>query len=196
MKYVVHIIILLLIIQTPKLSGQTDDETVTFTATLMSVLSISVTSGGVQTATFDSPADYNFGIDAVGATVVTMESTSNWNLKISAANFSNGFAATIPINNLGVWCQATGIHTFGNEVTCSYTSLINAKGITTNDQILINNGSGNRGNATDNTFRLNWTMGTMNGTMNGNTMFSQVANGTISALGTFTTTVNLTLTAL
>nr|NQU89673.1 hypothetical protein [Bacteroidota bacterium] len=194
MKYALRLIILLLILQSTKLSGQ-DTETVAFTASLMSVLSLNVTAGAVQTATFDTPAEYNFGIDAVGSTTVTMESTSNWDLKIRAANFING-GASIPINNLGVWCQATGAHTFGSEVTCSYTSLANAKGVTTIDQILINNGSGNRGNAADNTFNLNWTMGTMNGTMNGTSMFTQVANGTIGALGTFNTTVNLTLTAL
>jgi hypothetical protein len=168
---------------------------VNFTATLASILSINVTSGQNQTATFDTPAKYNFGIDAVGTSIVTMESTSNWNLKIRAANFTNG-GASIPINNLGVWCQATGNHNFGNEVTCSFTTLATAKGITTTDQILINNGTGNRGNAADNTFNLNWTMGTMNGTMNGASMFAQVANGTISTLGNYTTTVNLTLTAL
>jgi len=195
MKYFVHIIIFLLILQTSKLYGQTDNETVNFTAVLASILNINVTSGATQTATFDTPAEYNFGIDAVGTTTVTMESTSNWNLKIRAANFVNG-GASIPINNLGVWCQATGNHSFGNEVTCTFTSLGNAKGITTNDQILMDNRTNNRGNAADNTFNLNWTMGTMNGTMNGNSMFSQVADGTISALGTFNTTVQLTLTAI
>ena len=37
---------------------------------------------------------------------------------------------------------------------------------------------------------------TMNGTMNTASMFDQLADGTIANLGTFTTTVNLTLTAL
>jgi len=39
-------------------------------------------------------------------------------------------------------------------------------------------------------------MGTMNGSMRATSMFDQLADGTIANLGTFTTTVNLTLTAL
>lgn len=174
----------------------TDAEVVNFTAVLSSVLNLNVTGGGTQTATFDTPDKYNLGIDAVGTTTVTMEATSNWKLEINAADFSDGASATIPINNLGVWCEATGAHTIGAEVTCSNTSLATAMGLTSTDQLLLDNGTGNSGDAADNAFNLNWTMGTMQGTMNTSSIFQQLSDGTIANLGSFTTTVNLTLTAL
>ena len=174
---------------------QTDAEVVNFTAVLSSVLNLNITAGDNQTATFDTPDKYNLGIDAVGVTTVTMESTANWKLEINAADFLNG-TATIPINNLGVWCEATGAHQIGAEVVCSNTTLATSLGVTSADQLLLDNGSGNSGDAADNTFNLNWTMGTMQGTMNTASIFQQLSDGTIANLGTFTTTVNLTLTAL
>ena len=174
----------------------TDTDVVNFTAILASVLNLNVTAGQNQTATFDTPEKYNLGIDLVGTSTVTMEATSNWTLEINAADFTDGASAIIPINNLGVYCDATGAHTIGAEATCAYTTLATSLGLTNTDQMLIDNGTGNSGDASDNTFNLNWTMGTMNGTMNTASMFDQLSDGTIANLGTFTTTVNLTLTAL
>lgn len=180
-----------------KAQCQTDAEVVNFTAILSSVLNLEVTGGATQTATFDTPDKYNQGIDAVGTTTVTMESTSNWKLEINAADFvETSTSAIIPINNLGVWCEATGTHTIGAEVTCSNTTLATAMGILNTDQLLLDNGTGNSGDAATNAFNLNWTMGTMQGTMNTASIFQQLSDGTIATLGTFTTIVNLTLTAL
>jgi hypothetical protein len=178
------------------LFAQTDVEVVNFTAVLSNVLNLSITAGADQTATFNTPALYNQGLDVVGVTGVTMESTTIWKLSISAPNFTGPGAAIIPINNLGVWCSATGVHAIGTEVTCTNTSLATSRGITVAPQDLINNGSGNSGAALDNAFDLHWTMGTMQGTMNATSLFAQLANGTIASVGTFTTVVTLTLTAL
>lgn len=197
MKKLSTILVLILAFANYNVRAQaTDAETVVFTAILSSVLNLNVTSGQTQTATFDTPDKYNLGIDAVGTSTVTMESTANWTLEINAADFTDGASATIPINNLGVWCEATGTHQIGTEVTCSYTSLGTSLGLSNTDQMLIDNGTGNGGDASDNAFNLNWTMGSMNGTMNTASMFDQLSDGTIANLGTFTTTVNLTLTAL
>ncbi len=197
MKKITIILSLLFVFQTVNVNAQeTDTDVVNFTAILVSVLNLNVTSGQDQTATFDTPDEYNLGIDAVGTTTVTMESTADWNLQINAADFSDGVAAIIPIDNLGVWCEATGTHTIGADVTCAFTSLVTSMGLTAADQMLIDNGTGNGGDASDNAFNLNWTMGTMQGTMNGASMFDQLADGTIANLGTFTTTVNLTLTSI
>lgn len=197
MKKFTIILSFLFLIPTVNIQAQaTDTDVVNFTAILASVLNLNVTSGQNQTATFDTPDKYNLGIDAVGTTTVTMESTSDWTLEINAADFTDGASAIIPINNLGVWCEATGTHTIGGEATCANTTLATAMGITNTDQMLIDNGSGNSGDASDNAFNLNWTMGTMNGSMNTASMFDQLSDGTIANLGTFTTTVNLTLTAL
>lgn len=197
MKNCTIILSLLLVMPFVQIKAQaTDTDVVNFTAVLSSVLNLNVTAGQNQTATFDTPDKYNLGIDAVGSSTVTMESTSNWTLEINAADFSDGASAIIPINNLGVWCEATGTHTIGAEATCAYTSLATSMGITNTDQMLIDNGTGNSGDASDNIFNLNWTMGTMNGSMNTTSIFDQLSDGTIANLGTFTTTVNLTLTAL
>ncbi len=195
-KFTIILAILFLIPAANIQAQATDTDVVNFTAILASVLNLNVTSGQNQTATFDTPDKYNLGIDDVGTTTVTMESTSDWTLEINAADFTDGAAAIIPINNLGVWCEATGTHTIGAEATCSFTTLATSMGITNTDQVLIDNGTGNSGDASDNAFNLRWTMGTMNGTMNTASMFDQLSDGTIANLGTFTTTVNLTLTAI
>jgi len=195
MKTFTKIFILMFVMQATNLFAQ-DTEVVNFTAVFESVLNLNVTAGSDQTATFNAPALYNLGIDAVGSTTVTMESTSNWNLAISAPDFVEGAsAATIPIDNLGVWCEATGLHTIGTEVSCANTSLATSMGITIAPQVLIDASGENAGTADDNAFTLNWTMGTMQGSMNPISIFTQLANGTIANIGTFTTTVSLTLTA-
>jgi hypothetical protein len=53
----------------------------------------------------------------------------------------------------------------------------------------------NSGDETDNQFVLNWLMGTMNGSMNSASMFSQLSDGIFSQ-GTYTTTVVLTMTEI
>ena len=196
MKKVSFILVTLFLLQFTAIQAQTTDtDVVNFTAILQEVLNLNVTSGQDQTADFDTPDEYNLGIDAVGTTTITVESTGDWDIKINAADFSDGGGNSIPIDNLGVWCEATGVHQIGTEVSCSFTSLANAMGITATDQTLLDNLAGNGGDASDNAFNLNWTMGTMNGSMNTNSIFQQVSDGTIGALGTYTTTINLTLTA-
>jgi spore coat protein U-like protein len=196
MKKFIIILMVLAMAQATSMKAQTTDtDVVNFTAILQEVLNLNVTAGQNQTATFDTPDKYNLGIDAVGTTTITVESTGDWDLQINAADFSDGSGNSIPIDNLGLWCEATGVHQIGTEVSCSYTSLANALGLTATDQMLLDNLGGNGGDASDNAFNLNWTMGTMNGSMNTASIFQQVSDGTIGALGTYTTTVNLTLTA-
>ncbi len=195
-KFTLFIAIILAFSSSNLMAQDTDTDVVNFTAILSSVLNLNVTGGQDQTATFDTPDKYNFGIDAVGTTTITIESTADWNLQINAADFDDGAGNNIPIDNLGVWCEATGTHVIGTEIACTNTSLATSMGITNTDQILLDNAGENGGDASDNAFNLNWTMGTMNGTMNTASMFQQLSSGVIGALGTYTTVVNLTLTAL
>lgn len=196
MKKFTFLLSIILLVNAGSLFAQTDQETVNFTAILETVINLNIESGGDHTATFNTPDTYNFGIDAVGTTEITVESTSDWSLAASAPDFTDGGSAIIPINNLGVWLEATGVHTFGNECSTTFDVLGSSCGLTTNNQTLIDNANGNSGDATDNAFNLNWTMGTMNGTMNANSIFDQLADGTIANIGTFTTTVTLTVTGL
>jgi hypothetical protein len=206
LKKIVLLIGLLLAFQIPASlrSQATDPENVVFTAYLNGAFNLNVVDGADQTATFNSALDYNLGISDVigvpgiepGTTTLGMEATGNWYLKISAPDFTpiTG-TGSIPIDNLGVWCEATGAHQFGTEVTCQYQSPDAALGILGTDATLIDLGTDNSGDQTDNLFILHWLMGTMQGTMRNASMFSQLSNGTFSQ-GTYTTTVLLTMTEI
>ncbi len=195
MKKFTIILGLLLVFQTVDVKAQTDTEVVNFEAILETVLNLNVTGGDDQTVTFDSPAKYNLGVGVVGVTTITIESIDAWDLQINAPDFSDGGSAIIPINNLGVWCEATGTHQIDVEISCSNVDLASSMGITNADQTLLDNNGNNGGDASDNAFNLNWTMGTMQGTMNTASMFDQLSDGTIAGVGTFTTIATLTLTA-
>jgi hypothetical protein len=191
-------------LQTSLMAQLEDEESVIFNAILGGAFNLIVQDGDLQTATFNSADDYNLGISEIlgtpgidpGFTTVAMEATGNWYLKISAPDFTPIVGTgTIPINNLGVWVEATGAHQFGTEVTCSYQSADAALGLLNTDVTLIDLGTENSGDETDNLFVLHWLMGTMQGGMNPATMFSQLSAGVFSQ-GTYTSTVILTMTEI
>jgi hypothetical protein len=190
--------------QTGLMAQLQDEENVVFNAILSGAFNLIVQDGDIQTATFNSADDYNFGISETlgtpgidpGFTTVAMEATGNWFLKISAPDFvpvtgSGG----IPINNVGVYCEATGTHQFGTEVTCAYQSADAALGLLNTDVTLIDLLTQNSGDQTDNQFILHWLMGTMQGSMNSSSMFTQLADGVFTQ-GTYTTTIVLTMTEI
>ena len=190
--------------QTSLMAQLVDDENVIFNAILGGAFNLVVQDGDIQTATFNSADDYNIGVSETqgtpgidpGFTTVAMEATGNWFLKISAPDFLpiTG-TGSIPINNLGVWCEATGAHQFGTEVTCLYQTIDAALGLLNSDVTLIDLLSDNSGDQTDNLFVLHWLMGTMNGSMNTASMFTQLSDGIFSQ-GTYQTTVVLTMTEI
>ena len=163
MRKIIFLISLLFLLQTTTtLNAQLEDEeNVIFNAILSGAFDLIVLPGGeIQTATFNAADDYNFGIsESIGVpgidpgfTTVAMEATGNWYLKISAPDFLPIVlvSGSIPINNLGVWCEATGVHQFGTEVTCAYQTADAALGLTNADVTLIDLGTGNSGVPTDN----------------------------------------------
>lgn len=189
--------------QTP-LMAQDTTGTVIFNAILGGAFNLIVWDGDQQTAYFNSADDYNIGVSGTqgtpgidpGFTTVKMQATGNWFLKISAPDFLPTVGSgSIPINNLGVWCEATGVHQFGTEVTCAYQTADAALGLLNTDVTLIDLLTENSGDETDNIFVLNWLMGTMQGGMNPASMFSQLADG-IFSLGTYNTTIVLTMAAI
>lgn len=181
-----------------------DTENVIFNAILGGVFNLLVIDGDIQTATFNSGDDYNFGVSETlgipgidpGFTTVAMEATGDWYLQIGAPDFVpiTG-TGSIYIDNLGVWCEATGAHQFGTEVTCAYQTADNALGLQNANATLIDLGTTNSGGQTDNQFILHWLMGTMQGSMNTLSMFEQLSAGLFSQ-GTYTTTVVLTMTEI
>lgn len=181
-----------------------DTENVIFNAILGGAFNLIVQDGDIQTATFNSADDYNLGVSETqgtpgidpGFTTLAMEATGNWFLKISAPDFTPVTGTgSIPIDNLGVYCEATGVHQFGTEVTCAYQTAEAALGLTNTDITLIDLLSANSGGTTDNQFVLHWLMGTMQGSMNTTSMFTQLSNGVFSQ-GTYTTTIVLTMTEI
>jgi hypothetical protein len=205
MKKMIFLFTVLLVISTQsKIFAQSD--VVNFTAILNELLDITVEDGQNQIATFTTSDDYNLGVwggngISTGVSVVTMESLGNWNVQIDALDFTDG-SQTIPIENLGVWVQATGAHQNNAEVLFTCTDANTAQGITnTPTNFIIYNpaGVGNGGDATDNEFTLNWRMGTMDQgnptqTMLNTSMFAQILANDFGP-GTYTTVVNLTIAA-
>jgi hypothetical protein len=207
MKKFVLLLGLLFAMQTA-LMAQDTTGTVVFNAHLLSTFNLNV-DGVDQEITFANAAQYNTGVTegagiAPGFTLISVEATGNWELKINCPDFlpyagPNGpGTGTIPINNLGVYVIATGGNTFtGGEVTCAYQSAAAALGLDNADQPLIGLGSGNGGDITDNAFTLHWLMGTKQGTMESTSMFDQMAlTPPVFGVGDFTTTAILTLHAL
>jgi hypothetical protein len=201
-KIVVLIAVFFTLAQMSVMAQATDVANVVFNAHLQSTFDLTVTGGGIQEITFATAADYNTGVFegsgiVNGFSTITVEATGNWNLVILAPDFTPIVGTgTIPIDNLGVWLETTGAHTFGNEVTCAYTSAATSLGLATTDQEIIGLGTGNGGDASDNAFTLHWRMGTMdNASMHATSMFDQMANGDFT-VGDYTTTAVMTLTEI
>ncbi len=174
-----------------------DVETVSMTVILTDVLDLNITAGAAVVFTFDQPAEWTGGMtapDGGTTTTITIDATQDWDLTIDAADLTDGGTGTMGADNVGVYCTATGNHTFGAEVTCAYTASASILGLPNAATMLIENGTGDAGDATDNAFTLNWECGTSNGTMNATNMLNHVAAGDFP-VGTYTTTVNLTLQA-
>lgn len=194
----------MLVLPLMTMAQTTDDDNVIFNAILNGAFNLEVVDGDLQTATFNTATDYNQGVSEIlgtpgiepGFTTLSMEATGNWFLEISAPDFTPVTGTgIITIDNVGVWCEATGVHQFGIEVTCANQSADAALGITTTPVTLIDLGSGNSGDASDNLFVLHWLMGTMQGSMNISSMFAQLSAGQFT-LGTYTTTILLTMTEI
>lgn len=200
MKKMFLLFVVLLSVSVQNLRAQ-DDDVVNFVVILEDLFDITVINGNDQTATFTTALEYNFGVwegmgIASGTSDVTMETTGNWNCTIDALDFGPPSPGPIPINNLGVWIDALGAHTIGTgEVVYGCTAPASSQGLTNAAAPLISKGAGeNAGDASDNLFRLHWRMGTRdNASMHATSMFDQMANGDFDP-GTYTTTVNLTLT--
>lgn len=202
MKKIVLLCAMLFAMQAAIMAQMTDQEVVVFNAHLLETFNLNV-DGVTQEITFAVAADYNNGVTEAGGivpgyTLISVEATGDWILEISAPEFTPGGAnpgtGAIPIDNLGVWCEATGAHHFGTEVTCAFQTAAAAMGMSETDQLLIGLGTTNAGDISDNAFTLHWLMGTMQGGMNTESMFNQLALGTIFSTGDYTTTATLTLT--
>ena len=171
--------------------------TVSMTVNLTDVLELNLTGGNAIVFTFDTPTEWNSGMtapDGGTTTTITINSTKDWYLTIESPDLTPaGGGNNMTPNTIGVWCEATGTYQFPSEVTCAYTAVGSPLELENAAATLIDNGSGNAGDATDNAYTINWECGTMNGPMNATSMLQHVAAGDFNA-DTFTSTVTLTLT--
>jgi hypothetical protein len=191
---------------TKVMAQATDEDYVVFNAHLLDVFEIVVYSGATQTITFATAADYTNGVTEAGGIVpgfsdVSVESTGNWDMTIECPDFvpgggPNPGTGTIPVNNLGVWIESNGSFVFGNEVNCAYTAAASALGLTIAPTDLITNNTGNAGDIDENDYRMHWLMGTMQGSMNGTSMFDQMQAPGGFTPGDYTTTATLTITEI
>lgn len=197
MKKILILMVAVLTLSATSMKAQ-DVETVDLTVILADVLDLNVTSGAALTFTFDTPIEWTTGIDGDvegGTTTITCDATEDWDLTIDAPDLTGvGFGGTMTADNIGLWCEATGNHVFGTEVTCAYQAFASPLALPNAATMLIENGTGNAGNAADNAFTIHWEVGTMQGGMNATNMLDHVANGDF-VIDTYTTTVNLTLQA-
>lgn len=182
------------------LRAQTDSDVVNFNLTLNATLDIIVQSGNDQTIEFVTSDHYNNGVwegngIASGVSNVTVDALIGWDMSIACPDFT-GAGGTVPINNLGVWCEALGANNFSGPCACTYDDVDSPLGLTIADQSLITNDGGNIGDQTENNFNLHWRMGTQQTTygMNPDSMFEQLfAN--LFQLGSYATTATLTVVA-
>ena len=171
---------------------------VSMTVILTNVLELNLTGGNAIVFTFDTPTEWNNGMtapDGGTTSTITVNSSTDWYLTIeSPALTPAGGGNNMDPDNIGVWCESTGNYSFGSEVTCAYTAVGSPLELETAAATLIDNGSGNAGDATDNAYTINWECGTMNAPMNSYSMLQHVALGHFNP-DTFTSTVTLTLAA-
>ena len=171
---------------------------VSMTVILTNVLELNLTGGNAIVFTFDTPAEWNSGMTAPdGATTstFTVNSSTDWYLEVESPDLTAaGGGNNMTPDNIGVWCESTGSYTFGSEVTCAYTAVGSPLELENAAATLIDKGTGNAGDVTNNAYTINWECGTMNSPMNGTSMLQHVANGDFNA-DTFTSNVTFTLTA-
>ena len=182
--------------------AQSDAATVGMTVDLKNVLDLNVTAGSSVVFTFDTPTEYTAGMSQPDGsnTTVTMDATTDWKLSIEAADLTDGGTPpnTMQSENVGLTVEAQGNNTFtGNQVSSSYEEGVgSALGLPNAKTLLIDKGTnGNTGDG-DNTFVLHWRCGTQEGTMASYSMMDLImgnASDPQVPLGTYTTTVNLTL---
>ena len=176
--------------------AQTDVENVSLTVILIDVFDLGITAGSAIVFTFDTPAEWNTGMvapDGGTTTDITVDATQDWEVTILSPDLTDGGAGTMGADNVGVYCTDNGgSHSIGAEVTCAYTAVGSPLALPNAATVLLDNGTGNAGDATDNMFSINWECGTMNAPMNATSMLQHVANGDFPT-GTYTSTVVLTL---
>ena len=157
-------------------------------------LVLNIVSGWSIDFTFDEFIEYQNGISNGGQTFIRIGAIYDWKLQFHADQLT--FIGSLPgntmaLNNLGVTINSIGTNTeFNGHLTNLATVPV---GVDYNFVTLLTPGVlTNKGYGIENSFTLNWHMGTMQGTMNPTSMLEQMIAGDIEA-DDYTVTVFLTL---
>ena len=159
-------------------------------------LVINIVSGWSIEFVFDEFIEYHNGINTGQATFIRIGSIYDWKLQFKAdqLTFIGVYDAAhhMELNNLGLLIESIGTNQDdGSNITN------NAKfapvALESSDITILTKGNlTNKGYGIENSFTLNWEMGTMQGNMNTLSIFDQMAAGLVDA-DTYTVNVILTL---
>jgi len=147
--------------------------------------------------TFTTAAEYTNGIVSTDETTFTVDATEDWEVTIAGAGDLLPVTGTgaIPLDYVGCWCRSTGNFVDGTEINIQYPDQANALGLSTTPTLFVDNGTGNAGDATDNTYVITWAVGTQDGSMAAESVYDGLNAGYFTAPGEYNTDITLTLQA-
>jgi len=156
-------------------------------------LVLNIVTGWSIDFTFDEFIEYQNGIENGGQTFIRIGAIYDWKLQFHAdqLTFIGTSGNTMELNNLGVTISSIGTNTEFNGHLTNFATVPVA--VESDYVTLLTPGVfTNKGYGIENSFLLNWHMGTMDGNMNGTSMLDQMISGAIEA-DDYTVNVILTL---
>jgi hypothetical protein len=144
-------------------------------------LAINIVAGYSIEFTFDQFDQYVYGIGSAGkSTYIRIGAITDWKLQFKADQVmfygTNDPSHQMELNNVGVTVVSIGTNQDDGSNIINYAKTAPIA-LESNDITLLTKGSlSNKGYGIENSFTLNWEMGTMNGNMNQIRMLDQNLN--------------------
>jgi hypothetical protein len=159
-------------------------------------LVINIVSGWSIEFVFDEFIEYHNGINTGQATFIRIGSIYDWKLQFKAdqLTFIGVYDAAhhMELNNLGLLIESIGTNQDDGSNIINNAKYAQVALESSDITILTKGNLTNKGYGIENSFTLNWEMGTMQGNMNTLSIFDQMAAGLVDA-DTYTVNVILTL---
>lgn len=159
-------------------------------------LVINIVSGWSIEFVFDEFIEYHNGINAGQSTFIRIGSIYDWKLQFKAdqLTFIGVYDAShlMELNNLGLLIESIGTNQDDGSNIINNAKYAQVALESSDITILTRGNLTNKGYGIENSFTLNWEMGTQQGNMNTTSIFEQMAAGLVDA-DTYTVNVILTL---
>jgi len=159
-------------------------------------LVINIVSGWSIEFVFDEFIEYHNGINTGQATFIRIGSIYDWKLQFKAdqLTFIGVYDAAhhMELNNLGLLIESIGTNQDDGSNIINNAKYAQVALESSDITILTKGNLTNKGYGIENSFTLNWEMGTQQGNMNTTSIFEQMAAGLVDA-DTYTVNVILTL---